>query len=76
MVICMQLHQTMAFHFQLAVLLLSLIAGAITIFLSNRLMRRYSGRYLSSYFYFLVFSYIFGVYSIVGSGVIGFYLSH
>jgi DNA-binding CsgD family transcriptional regulator len=65
----------MQMYIKVIVLLLSLMAGAITIFLSNRLMRKYPLRYLSSYFYFLIFSYIFGVYSIIGSQSINYYLS-
>lgn len=65
----------MQIHIKVIVLLLSLMAGAITIFLSNRLMRKYPLRFLSTYFYFLIFSYIFGVYSIIGSQTINYYLS-
>jgi len=65
----------MQVHIQLAAVILSLVAGAISILIANRLMRRYRTGYLSSYFYFLVFSYIFGVYSIIGSQAIHFFLS-
>jgi len=51
------------------------MAGAIAIFLANRMMQKYPLPYLSSYFYYLIFSYIFGVYSIIGSQVIQLLLS-
>ena len=51
------------------------MAGAVAIFLVNRMMRKYPLPYLSSYFYYLIFTYIFGAYSIIGSQVIKFLLS-
>jgi len=57
------------------VIAFSLIAGALAIFLCNRLMRKYALSYLSSYFYYIIFTYIFGVYSIIGSQAIQFLLS-
>jgi DNA-binding CsgD family transcriptional regulator len=57
----------MNIQIQFLIVILSLIAGVIAIFLSNRIMRKYPLSYLSSYFYFLVFIYIFSVYSIIGS---------
>ena len=57
------------------VVVLALIAGAIAIFIVNRMMRKYTLQYLSSYFYYLIFTYIFGVYSIIGSQVIQILLS-
>lgn len=59
----------------LAILIFALMAGAITIFLSNRLMRKYPLSYLSSYFYFLIFMLVFGAYSIIGSQVTSYLLS-
>ena len=58
------------------VLIIALMAGGVAIFLSNRMMRNYPLQYLSSYFYFLIFSYIFGVYSIIGSQVIQLILTN
>lgn len=49
--------------------LIPLIAGAIAVFFSFQLMRRYRMPFISSYFYYLVFLYIFGVYSLAGSGL-------
>jgi len=57
----------MGIQIQLLILVLSLISGVFAIFFANRLMRKYPLAYLSSYFYFLVFIYIFSVYSIIGS---------
>ncbi len=59
----------------LAVLIFSLMAGVVTIFLSNRLMRKYPLSYLSSYFYFLIFMLVFGAYSIIGSQVTSYLLT-
>ena len=59
----------------LAILIFALMAGAITILLANRLMRKYPLSYLSSYFYFLIFTFIFGAYSIIGSQVTSYLLS-
>ena len=57
------------------VILLALMAGAVAIFLVNRMMRKYPLPYLSTYFYYLIFTYIFGAYSIIGSQVIQALLS-
>lgn len=56
-------------------ILLPVIAGAIAVLLSFQLMRRYRMPFLHSYFYYLVFLYIFGVYSLAGSGVLQFVLT-
>ncbi len=56
-------------------ILLPVIAGAIAVLLSFQLMRRYRMPFLQSYFYYLVFLYIFGVYSLAGSGVLQFVLT-
>ncbi len=63
-------------HLSIIVLIIALLAGASAIFLSNRMMRKYPLQYLSSYFYYLIFSFIFGVYSIIGSQVIEFILTN
>lgn len=57
----------MSIQIQLLVILFALISGMIAIILANRMMRKYPLAYLSSYFYFLIFIYIFSVYSIIGS---------
>jgi DNA-binding CsgD family transcriptional regulator len=55
-------------------LLLPLIAGAIAVFFSFQLMKRYQGSFTGSYFYYIVFLYIFGVYSLAGSGILQYAL--
>ena len=57
----------MGIQLQIVIVIFSLIAGVIAVVLSNRLMKKYSLPYLSSYFYFLIFVFIFAVYSIIGS---------
>jgi DNA-binding CsgD family transcriptional regulator len=56
-------------------LLMALIAGAIAVFFSFRLMKRFRDAYISSYFYYIVFLYIFGVYSLAGSGILQYALT-
>lgn len=60
----------MAEAWRLILFLIPLIAGGISIFFSFRLMKRYRLAYITSYFYYLVFIYIFGTYSLAGSGVL------
>lgn len=60
----------MAESWRLILLLVPIIAGGISIFFSFRLMKRYKLSYTSSYFYFLVFLYIFGTYSLAGAGIL------
>jgi DNA-binding CsgD family transcriptional regulator len=45
----------------------SLLAGAIALFLGYQLSRRYREPFMNSYFYYLVFLYIFGAYSLIGT---------
>lgn len=56
---------------QFFLLLMALSAGAISIFLSLQQMRRYRIPFVSSYFYYVVFLYIFGAYGLAGSGILG-----
>ena len=51
-------------------LIVALLAGAVAIFLAFRLMRNYPLPFVSSYFYYLVFLYIFGVYGLTGSALL------
>jgi len=55
-------------------LLIPLIAGAIAVFFSFQLMKRFRESFTNSYFYYLVFLYIFGVYSLAGSGILQYAL--
>jgi DNA-binding CsgD family transcriptional regulator len=57
----------MSLQIQFLIIILSLISGVIAVFLSSRIMKKYPLPFLSSYFYFLIFIYIFSVYSIIGS---------
>jgi len=60
----------MADSWRLILLLIPLLAGAVAIFLSFQLMKRYDIPFAGSYFYYLVFLYIFGSYSLAGSGIL------
>ena len=60
----------MGIKIQFTILMLALLSGMIAVILANRMMRKYPLLYLSSYFYFLIFIYIFSVYSVVGSQTI------
>jgi len=59
----------------LILLLVPLVAGAIAIFFTFRLNKRYRIPFVNSYFFFLVFLYIFGTYSLAGSGILEFLLT-
>lgn len=52
------------------VILLSLGAGLYAIFITYGLHKRYRSGYLSSYFYFQIFIYVFGVYGLLGQSVV------
>jgi DNA-binding CsgD family transcriptional regulator len=56
-------------------LLTALIAGAIGVFFSFQMMKRFRENYTNSYFYYIVFLYIFGVYSLAGSGILQYTLT-
>ena len=60
----------MAESWRLILILIPLLAGAIAIFFSFQLMKRYGTPFANSYFYYLVFLYIFGSYSLAGSGIL------
>ena len=55
---------------RLILLFVPLVAGAIAIFFAFQLMRRFKLAFVGSYFYYLIFLYIFGAYSLIGSGVL------
>jgi DNA-binding CsgD family transcriptional regulator len=65
----------MSESWSLILLLTPLIAGAIAIFFTFRLNKRYRIPFVNSYFFYLVFLYIFGTYSLAGSGILEFLLS-
>ncbi len=60
----------MAETWRLILLLMPLIAGAISIFFSFRLMKRFRTPFAGSFFYYMVFLYIFGTYSVAGAGIL------
>jgi len=60
----------MAEAWRLILLLIPLVAGGISIFFSFRLMKRYRISFTSSFFYYMVFLYIFGTYSLAGAGIL------
>lgn len=60
----------MAESLKLILTIIPLLAGAISIFLAYQLMRKYKLPFVSSYFYYLVFLYIFGSYSLIGAGIL------
>lgn len=60
----------MAESLQLILFFTSIIAGVIVIFFSLQLMKQHKDAEVSSYFYYLIFIYIFGTYSLIGSGVL------
>jgi len=55
---------------RLILLITPLIAGGISIYFSFRLMKRYRISFTSSFFYYMVFLYIFGTYSLAGAGIL------
>lgn len=55
---------------KLILIFIPMMAGAISIFLAYQLMRKYPLPFVGSYFYYLVFLYIFGSYSLIGSGIL------
>lgn len=60
---------------RLILLIVPLLAGAIAIFFSFQLMKHYQNPFVSSYFYYLVFLYIFGAYGLAGSGILEYLLA-
>ena len=55
---------------RLILLFTPLIAGAISIFFAYRLMKQFRTPFAGSFFYYLVFLYIFGTYSLAGAGIL------
>jgi DNA-binding CsgD family transcriptional regulator len=55
---------------QIILLTGSLVTGILAIMLSYRLLHKYRLPYLSTYFYYLVFLFIFGIYGVVGARII------
>lgn len=55
---------------QIILLVIPLIAGGVAIFLTYQLMKKHSLPFVSSYFYYIIFLFIFGGYSLIGSGIL------
>lgn len=55
---------------RLILLFAPLVAGAISIFFAYRLMKKFRTPFSGSFFYFTVFLYIFGTYSLAGAGIL------
>ena len=60
----------MAETWRLILLLVPIVAGAISIFFSYRLMKGFRVPFTGSFFYYMVFLYIFGTYSLAGAGIL------
>ncbi|MCK4852600.1 MAG: hypothetical protein KAT31_00025 [Bacteroidales bacterium] len=59
---------------QIILLTGSLITGILVIMFSSQLTRKYKLPWLSSYFYYLIFLFVFGIYGIIGSQLISVFL--
>ena len=59
---------------QVLILAGSLVTAVVAILMSNQLVKKYRLPYLSSYFYYLIFLFVFGVYGLIGSSLIRMYL--
>jgi DNA-binding CsgD family transcriptional regulator len=67
----MQMNETL----QIILVTGSLITGLIVIMFSNQLVRKYQLPWLSSYFYYLIFLFVFGIYGIIGTRLISIFLA-
>ena len=65
----------MSTSLQIIVILISLLAGGIGKLFIYQMFQKYRLPYLSTYLYFLIFLYIFGIYGIVLPGIIDVTLS-
>jgi len=61
---------------QILFLAVSLITGILVIFLTSKLVRKYKLPYLSSYFFYLIFLFVFGIYGLIGSRLIRIFLQN
>lgn len=64
----------MSEYLQILLVAGSLITGILVIFLTGRLVRKYKFPYLSSYYFYLIFLFVFGIYGLVGSRLILIFL--
>ena len=61
---------------QILLLAVSLITGILVIFLTSKLVRKYRLPYLSSYFFYLIFLFVFGIYGLISSSLIRVFLQN
>ncbi len=61
---------------QITVIIFSILAGGAGILFSYQMFQKYRLSYLSTYLYYLVFLYIFGIYGILLPGILDKALSH
>jgi len=54
----------------------SLISGLLLIFLTSKLVKKYKLPYLSSFFFYLIFLFVFGIYGLIGSKLILVFLQN
>jgi hypothetical protein len=60
--------------YQILLLAGSLIAGILVIFLTSKLVIKYKLPYLSSYFFYLIFLFVFVIYGLIGSRLMMIFL--
>ena len=60
--------------YQILLLAGSLIAGILVIFLTSKLVKKYKLPYLSSYFFYLIFLFVFVIYGLIGSRLMMIFL--
>jgi DNA-binding CsgD family transcriptional regulator len=75
-IISLQNHYRMNESLQIVIITGSLITGVVAIIFCHQLVRKYKLPYLTSYFYYLIFLFIFGIYGIIGSNLIRTFLRY
>lgn len=60
----------MSITLQIGFVTVSILAGIFSIVIVHQMSQKYRLSYLSTFFYFLIFLDIFGIYGIIGSGII------
>ena len=60
----------MSEYLQILLVAGSLITGILVIFLTGKLVKKYNLPYLSSYYFYLIFLFVFGIYGLIGSRLI------
>lgn len=65
----------MSEFWRLTLLFLALLAGSVSVFLAFQMQKQFKNSFASSYFYFVLFIFIFGSYSLAGSGMLKHFLT-